>query len=47
MDDAFLMHVLQAIADLLDDGRSFPFREFSLLLDLLETAIWEGLDDEI
>lgn len=47
MDDALLVHVLQSIANLLDNCSCFFLRQFPLLLDLLQTAIWQSFDDEI
>ena len=47
MDDAFLVHVLESLAYLFHNGCCFPLREFALLLDLLQTAVREGFNNQI
>ena len=47
MNDALLVHVLEPVADLLDDGGCFLLGQLPLLLDLLQTAIGQGLNDEV
>lgn len=47
MDDVLLMHVFQPVGDLLHDGCCFFFGQLSLLLDLLQTAVGEGFQDEV
>lgn len=47
MDDALFMHVLEALADLFDDSCGFSLWHFPFLLDLLQTAVGEGLNDEV
>jgi hypothetical protein len=41
------MHVLQSFTDLLNDGSGLLLWKLSLLLDLLQTAIREGLNNQI
>lgn len=47
MDDALLVHVLEPVTDLLDNGSCFFLWQFPLLLDLLQTAIRQRFYDEI
>lgn len=47
MDDGFLMHMLESLAYLFHNGCCFPLRKFSLLLDLLQTAIRKGFNNQI
>lgn len=47
MDYVLLMHFLQPLSHLLDYSRSFFLGKFLFLLHVLETAIWEGLQDQI
>lgn len=47
MDDTFLVHILESLANLLHDGCCFPLGKLSLLLDLLQTAIRKGFNNQI
>lgn len=47
MDDALFVHVLEPVANLLDDGSCFFLWQFPLLFNLLQTAVRKRFDDEI
>lgn len=47
MDDALFVHVFKPVTDLLDDGSCLLLWQFPLLLDLLQTAVGQRLNDEI
>jgi hypothetical protein len=47
MDYAFLVHILESLAYLFHNGCCFPLRKLSLLLDLLQTAVRKGFNNQI
>ena len=47
MDYVLLMHFLQPLSHLLDYSCSFFLGKFLFLLHILETAVGEGLQDQI